>query len=105
MVWFGRTLQVSQCALTHVDKYIISDYLDDNNNNLHHSIGHSQYVHSRLLKLISHFCVNFLVNPPDVDSQISVIFFNKSVWQAKILVELISITLLESRLEKWPQSQ
>ena len=54
-----------QYAYTCIDKYLLD---------------HSQYVHSKLLELISHFCVNFLVNPPG--RQITpyyIFFFSKYV--------------------------
>ena len=49
--WVKRIdcLRMRQYAYTCIDKYLLD---------------HSQYVHSKLLELISHFCVNFLVNPP-----------------------------------------
>ena len=53
--WIKNQSIASECVsisylLTDIDK---------------HLLHHSPYVYSKLLELISHFCVNFLVNPPD----------------------------------------
>ena len=82
--WLGKKNRLPQDASVCVCKYLLD---------------HSQYVHSKLLELISHFCVNFLVNPPGRHITPYCIFFffqNTSVWRTKILVELISIMLLKT---------